>query len=62
MKAVVNPDLCQGHARCWEISPEVFGLDAEGHGEVLAAEVPAEHADRARRAQRNCPERAITVS
>ncbi|ROO85919.1 ferredoxin [Actinocorallia herbida] len=61
MKAVVDPDRCQGHARCWEISPEVFGLDEEGHGQALTAEVPAEHAELARRAQRNCPERAIAL-
>ncbi|SEG83747.1 ferredoxin [Thermomonospora echinospora] len=61
MKATVDPDRCQGHARCWEIAPEVFGLDEEGHGTVLVGEVPAEHREAARRAADNCPERAITV-
>ncbi|GAA3204807.1 ferredoxin [Actinocorallia longicatena] len=62
MKATVDPGRCQGHARCWDISPEVFDLDEEGHGTVLVAEVPAEHEEAALRAAQNCPERAITVA
>ncbi|MDX6745135.1 ferredoxin [Actinocorallia sp. A-T 12471] len=62
MKAVVDPDRCQGHARCWEISPEVFTLDAEGHAHPLTEEVPTDLTPAAHRAQRNCPERAITLT
>lgn len=62
MKAVVDPDVCQGHARCWEICPEVFSLDEEGHGHVAAAEIPAELETKVREAAENCPERAITVN
>ena len=62
MKAAVDPDKCQGHARCWEICPEVFDLDDEGHAVVVAPDVPAELHARAREAEANCPERAITLS
>jgi ferredoxin len=62
MHVTVDQDLCQGHARCWEICPEVFALDDEGNGTVLLDEVPDELADAARSAAENCPERAITVS
>lgn len=61
MNVTVDPDRCEGHARCWEICPEVFSLDDQGHGTVSAAEVPVEFEGRARDAARNCPERAITV-
>ncbi len=61
MKATVDPDRCQGHARCWEICPEVFALDDEGHSYVIVDEVPAGVEEQARRAAVNCPERAITV-
>lgn len=61
MKASVDPDRCQGHARCWEICPEVFSLDDEGHSYVQNPEVPAEFEGRAKEAADNCPERAITV-
>lgn len=62
MKATVDGDLCQGHARCWEICPEVFDLDDEGHAVVLTPDVPAEHEAAARSAEANCPERAITLA
>ncbi len=61
MKVTVDPDRCQGHARCWEICPEVFGLDEVGHGTVLVDEVPAGLEADAEKAAGNCPERAITV-
>jgi ferredoxin len=62
MKAAIDPGVCQGHARCWEICPEVFVLDEEGYGSVPVAEVPAELEAKAREAADNCPERAITLS
>lgn len=62
MKAVVDPERCQGHARCWDICPDVFSLDEEGHGFVAVADVPAEHEAKAREAADNCPERAITLT
>ena len=62
MKVSVDPDLCQGHARCWQICPDVFDLDDEGHASVAIDEVPADLAEKILEAVRNCPERAITVS
>ena len=61
MKATVDADRCQGHARCWEICPEVFALDEEGHATVAVDVVPVELEDQARQAVVNCPERAISV-
>ena len=61
MKVTVDEDLCQGHARCWEICPDVFVLDDEGHASVGDAEVPAALEEDVRRAVRNCPERAISL-
>jgi ferredoxin len=62
VKAAVDPELCQGHARCWAICPEVFALDDEGHAYVPVADVPPQHEQKALEAARNCPERAITVT
>ena len=61
MKVTVDPDRCQGHARCWEICPEVFSLNEEGHAEVPVPEVPAGLEAQVEKAVANCPERAITV-
>lgn len=62
MKASIDSEKCQGHARCWEICPEVFSLDEQGYGMTSDEEIPAELEAKAREAELNCPERAITVA
>jgi len=62
MRVAVDPEVCQGHARCWEICPQVFSLDDEGHSYVSDPEVPVALEAKARDAVENCPERAITIS
>jgi ferredoxin len=63
MHVAVDPDRCQGHARCWELCPEVFSLDDVGHGVVtLTGPVPAPLEEAVEKAAANCPERAIVVS
>lgn len=62
MNVAVDADTCQGHARCWEICPEVFHLNDEGHAYVESPEVPAGLEERVADAVANCPERAISVS
>jgi ferredoxin len=62
MDVRVDADRCEGHARCWSICPEVFDLDDEGHAVVTVDVVPVELEDKVADAERNCPERAITVA
>jgi ferredoxin len=62
MHVTVDADRCEGHARCWDICPEVFDLDDEGHAVVIVDAVPAHLEGKARDAVRNCPERAIEVT
>jgi ferredoxin len=61
MRVSVNPAVCQGHARCWELCPQVFSIDDEGHSYVSDPEVPAALEAKAREAAANCPELAITL-
>ena len=61
MRVTVDADQCQGHARCWEICPEVFSLDEVGHGTVAVEEVPPGLEAEVLKAAGNCPERAIIV-
>ncbi len=49
-------------ACCWDICPDVFALDDEGHAFVTVPEVPPEFEGKAVEAASNCPERAITVA
>jgi ferredoxin len=62
MKADVDADRCQGHARCWQICPEFFTLDEEGHAFVEHSDVPSALESKVLEAIENCPERAITLS
>jgi ferredoxin len=62
MKAAVDSNVCQGHARCWQICPEFFSLDEEGHSFVENPDVPPPLEEKVRQAADNCPERAITVT
>jgi ferredoxin len=57
----VNKSLCSGHARCHEAEPDLFPLDDLGYAEVPDADVPPELQDRALRAIRACPERALSL-
>jgi ferredoxin len=60
VKVQIDVGLCQGHGRCYDLAPALFGDDEEGYGKVLSdGVVPADKQDDARRAALNCPEHAI---
>lgn len=60
MRIRVDPDKCQGHARCYALAPELFDVDDYGQSSVKGdGVVPSESEERARLAIANCPEFAI---
>ena len=61
MKIRVDPDKCQGHARCYSLAPELFEVDDYGRSTVIVDEVPPELEEKARLAIANCPEYAIEI-
>lgn len=61
LRVRVDGSLCVGHGRCYELAPEVYGEDAEGHCRVLHAEIPPGLEEAARRGAANCPEGALAV-
>jgi ferredoxin len=61
VKARVDPQLCTGHGRCYELAPEVFEEDERGHGVLRLASVPPELERKARLAEGNCPEGAVRL-
>ena len=61
MKVKIDPDLCTGHGRCYDIAPSVFHEDERGHGYVDRPEVGEQSREKVRRAAANCPEQAITL-
>jgi ferredoxin len=63
MKVHIDPGLCQGHGRCYDLAPGLFGADDEGYGQVLGDGIVAPEAERdARLAALNCPEHAIELA
>ncbi len=68
MKIHFDRDACQGHNRCYLLSPELFDVDDDGYAVLLVdrlgpdGEVPSELAEKAELAADNCPEYAITLT
>jgi ferredoxin len=63
VKVQIDPGRCQGHGRCYDMAPGLFGDDAEGYGQVRGDGLvpPAQDHD-AHLAVANCPEQAITLA
>jgi len=61
MRVTVDGEKCHGHQMCAITAPQVFGSDDYGNAVVLLDPVPEHLQVSARRAEANCPERAITL-
>jgi len=57
----LDPEVCQGHGRCYTLAPDLFDSDDVGHCVVLHDEVPAGLEQAARDGVENCPESALTL-
>ena len=55
----VSPGICEGWGECHKFASEIYPLGPDGKVDVHRLEVPAEHAESARRAASMCPVRAI---
>jgi len=63
VKVQIDPGRCQGHGRCYDLAPGLFGDDDEGYGQVLGdGTVRPDQEREARLAVVNCPEHAIEVT
>lgn len=62
MRVQIDSDRCQGHGRCYDLAPDLFGEDEDGYGTVLGeGRVPPDREDDASLAAANCPEVAVVV-
>jgi ferredoxin len=61
VRITIDADRCAGHAQCYFNAPELFTVDDQGNGVVLAEEVVESMRDLALRAVMNCPEQAIRI-
>jgi ferredoxin len=63
VKVQIDATSCQGHGRCYDLAPGLFGEDDEGYGEVRSdGTVPPGQEHGARLAVLNCPEQAIELA
>ena len=57
MRVQIDPERCQGHGRCYDLAPDLFGEDEDGYGaRARRRPVPPDREDDARLAVANCPE------
>jgi ferredoxin len=62
VKVQIISERCQGHGRCYDLVPDLFGEDEEGYSRLLGdGTVPPGKEREARLAEANCPESAIDV-
>ena len=65
MKVQIDNKLCQGHGRCYDLAPDLFGEDEEGYATLtpLTADgtVPEGREGDTRLAAANCPESAVLI-
>ncbi|HQW50821.1 MAG TPA: ferredoxin [Tepidiformaceae bacterium] len=59
MKVKVNADMCEGHAKCERIAPEVFKVGDDDVSVVQLEDVPDNLAPKVEQAIRMCPRQAI---
>jgi ferredoxin len=63
LKVAIDTGKCQGHGRCYDLAPGLFGEDDEGYGTVLGDGIVTDgRQEQARLAVANCPERAVEIS
>jgi len=61
MKVVIDHTLCEGHAKCMDLVPEVFEVRDDDRSYVIVDEVPAALREKVERAARVCPRAAIRL-
>jgi ferredoxin len=62
IRIAIDPALCDGYGYCAELLPEAIVLDEWGYPIVDGRPLPADLVALAKRAVRDCPRRAITLT
>ena len=66
MRVQIDPDRCQGHGRCYDLAPDLFGEDEDGYATLTdltaGGDVPPGREADVRLAAANCPESAVLVT
>jgi ferredoxin len=63
VRVQIDARCCQGHGRCYDLAPALFGDDEEGYGKIVGdGTVTPGQEHGARLAAASCPERAIEIT
>ena len=66
MRVQIASALCQGHGRCYDLAPDLFGDDEDGYATLTErtanGQVPPGYEDDAQLAADNCPESAVVLA
>lgn len=61
MRVKIDELLCEGHALCMGIAPDIFQVGDDDLARVVMDEVPEARRDAVQNAVRSCPKQAISV-
>lgn len=62
MRIRIDQSRCEGHGRCYALAPSLVEPDDLGNGrEIGGGVVPPDQEASARKAEANCPERAVLL-
>jgi ferredoxin len=61
MKVIVDWDLCEAHAECVAVAPEIFDIGDDEQVTLLQEEAGEELRDKAEQAVKVCPVAAISL-
>ena len=61
MRITIDELLCEGHALCMGIAPDIFEVGDDDMARVLMDDVPESRRDDVNNAVRSCPKQAISV-
>ena len=61
MKAIIDTEKCTGCGRCHNLFPTIFVVES-GKSKVTVNPLPRNFIDPAREADRQCPNKAISVT
>jgi ferredoxin len=61
MRVVIDELLCEGHALCMGIAPDIFHVGDDDLAQVLMDDVPESRRDDVANAVRSCPKQAISI-
>jgi ferredoxin len=62
MRVVIDELLCEGHALCQGIAPDIFDVGDDDMARVLMDDIPESRRDDVANAVRSCPKQAISIA